>query len=204
MSARLRRAFIVIISVASLFVDHEGSDVTSDRFGGGLHRLRGCGRVRWTNAAHAAAEAAKTIQTVGMSDVSFLIVGLLAARLSERQSRSDVELAAATQSLANLRALHERIVESIRSGLITTDLQGRIYSFNAAAEEITGYHARDVRGKNASIFFGDMTQRIADSMRARRRTCQPRFEAMLTRWAVFEVSFHRGATLAGQVKPASS
>src|SRR6266581_1297932 len=114
----------------------------------------------------ASAEIANKIQSVGLSDVSFLIVGLLAARLAERLSRSDVRLAAATQSLANLRALHERIVESIRSGVITTDLQRRIYTFNPAAEEITGYNFADVRGKDAAVFFGDMTERIADSMRA--------------------------------------
>src|SRR5205814_8924369 len=98
----------------------------------------------------------QTIQWVGLFDVAFLVVGLLSARLAERQSRSDVRLKAATQSLATLRALHERIVESIRSGLVTTDLQGRIYSFNAAAEEITGYDEADVRGQDASIFFGEI------------------------------------------------
>ena len=81
----------------------------------------------------------QTIQWVGLFDVAFFVVGLLSARLAERQSRSDVRLAAATQSLANLRALHERIVASIRSGLVTTDLEGRIFTFNAAAQEITGY-----------------------------------------------------------------
>src|SRR4029434_8823060 len=79
----------------------------------------------------------QTVQWVGLFDVAFFVVGLLSARLSERQSRSDVRLIAATQSLANLRALHERIVASIRSGLVTTDLEGRIFTFNAAAEEIT-------------------------------------------------------------------
>jgi two-component system, NtrC family, sensor histidine kinase PilS len=171
--------YIVIISIASLFAGPRGAMVTSI---GSAVAFTACAVAALfgvgPNAPHAAAEATKTIQIVGMSDVSFLIVGLLAARLAERQSRSDVELAAATQSLANLRALHERIVESIRSGLITTDLQGRIYSFNAAAEEITGYGARDVRGKDASIFFGDMTQRIADSMRAAAEgLASPRFEA---------------------------
>ena len=83
-----------------------------------------------------------------------------------------------SQTLANLRALHERIVESIRSGVVTTDLEGHIYTFNAAAEEITGYQAADVRGKDASIFFGDMTQRIPDSMRAAASgRASPRFEA---------------------------
>src|SRR5207247_7712693 len=109
---------------------------------------------------------ANAIQSMGLSDVSFLVVGLLAAKLAERQLRSDVQLAAATRSLADLRALHERIVESIRSGVITTDLQGRIFTFNAAAEEITGYKASEVRGQDASIFFGNMTHQIADSMNA--------------------------------------
>jgi two-component system sensor histidine kinase PilS (NtrC family) len=106
----------------------------------------------------------QAFQSIGLFDVAFLVVGLLSARLAERQARSDVRLIEATQSLASLRALHERIVESIRSGVVTTDLQGRIYTFNAAAEEITGYHEEDVRGQEASIFFGEIKDIIADSM----------------------------------------
>src|SRR6266446_9721645 len=121
---------------------------------------------------------AQTFQSIGLFDIAFLVVGLLSARLAERQSRSDVRLKAATQSLATLRALHERIVESIRSGLVTTDLQGRIYTFNAAAEEITGYDEADVRGQDASIFFGDMTRQIAASMNAAATgKVSPRFQA---------------------------
>jgi two-component system sensor histidine kinase PilS (NtrC family) len=121
---------------------------------------------------------AQTFQSIGLFDIAFLVVGLLSARLAERQSSSDVRLRAATQSLATLRALHERIVESIRSGLVTTDLQGRIYSFNAAAEEITGYDEADVRGQDASIFFGDIKQIVADSLdTARVEDAGPRFEA---------------------------
>jgi len=102
----------------------------------------------------------QTVQAVGMFDIAFLVVGLLSARLAERQSRSDVRLLAATQSLASLRALHERIVQSIRSGVVTTDLEGRIYTFNLAAEEITGYQEETVLGKDASIFFGDLKEHI--------------------------------------------
>jgi two-component system sensor histidine kinase PilS (NtrC family) len=121
---------------------------------------------------------AQTFQYIGFFDIAFLVVGLLSARLAERQSRSDVRLQAATQSLATLRALHERIVESIRSGLVTTDLRGRIYSFNAAAAEITGYAEADVRGQDASIFFGDIKGIIADSTDTGRiGEASPRFEA---------------------------
>jgi two-component system sensor histidine kinase PilS (NtrC family) len=110
-------------------------------------------------------------------DVAFLVVGLLSARLAERQSRSDVRLMAAAQTLASLRALHERIVESIRSGVVTTDLQGEIYTFNAAAEEITGYRQASIRGQHASIIFGELAQQIADSTRATElNQPSPRFE----------------------------
>jgi two-component system sensor histidine kinase PilS (NtrC family) len=120
----------------------------------------------------------QSFQTVGLFDIAFLVVGLLSARLAAGQSRSEVRLKAAAQSLATLRALHERIVESIRSGVVTTDLQRRIYTFNAAAAEITGYHEADVRGQDASIFFGDLKQIIAESMAAVGSTeTNPRFEA---------------------------
>src|SRR5712692_10712140 len=172
--------YIVVISVASLFIGPRGAMITSVGSAAAfstcaLLAINGIGPI----AARAPEESiASAIQSLGLSDVSFLVVGLLAAKLAERQSRSDVQLAATTQTLANLRALHERIVESIRSGVITTDLQGHIYTFNAAAEEITGHHAADVRGKDASIFFGDMTQRIPDSMRAAASgRASPRFEA---------------------------
>ena len=119
----------------------------------------------------------QTIQWVGLFDVAFLVVGLLSARLAERQSRSDVRLMAATQSLAHLRALHERIIASIRSGLVTTDLDGRIFTFNAAAEEITGYREATIRGKDASILFGEMKDHIAETLRALEAGAgSPRFE----------------------------
>jgi two-component system sensor histidine kinase PilS (NtrC family) len=125
------------------------------------------------NASHV-----QTFQSIGLFDIAFLVVGLLSARLAERQSRSDVRLQAATQSLATLRALHERIVESIRSGVVTTDLQGRIYSFNAAAAEITGYQETEVRGQDASIFFGELGEIIADSIDTSvAAEASPRFEA---------------------------
>jgi len=105
------------------------------------------------------------------------VVGLLSARLAERQSRSDVRLLAATQSLANLRALHERIVASIRSGLVTTDLDGRIFTFNFAAQEITGYREETIRGKDASILFGDLKDHIAETLRTLEKgQNSPRFE----------------------------
>src|SRR6266576_878076 len=161
--------YVVIISVASLFVGPRGAMITSVVSAAAFNTsalLSLSGVCPYAVHGVTGESIANTIQFVGLSDVSFLVVGLLAAKLADRQTRSDVQLAAATRSLADLRALHERIVESIRSGVITTDLQGHIYTFNAAAEEITGYKAADVRGHDASIFFGDMTRQIDEGMNA--------------------------------------
>src|SRR4029078_10713966 len=119
----------------------------------------------------------QTIQWGGLFEVSFFAVGLFSARLAERQSRSDVRLAAATQSLANLRALHERIVASIRSGVVTTDLEGRIFTFNVAAQEITHYAEEAIRGQDASILFSDLKDHVNQTLSALAKgDNSPRFE----------------------------
>jgi len=156
--------YIVIIAISSLFFVARDAVVTSVVCAVAFT----ISALSLVNHVPAAANGAlqQTVQAIGMFDVAFFVVGLLSARLAERQSRSDVRLRVATQSLADLRALHERIVESIRSGVVTTDLDGRIYTFNQAAVEITGYDEKTVRGKDASILFGDLRGRIRDSLKA--------------------------------------
>ena len=172
--------YIVIIAVSSLFLGPREAIVTSVgcavAFTVCSLQITGlAGDVDPTKLV--GGSISQTVQWVGLFDVAFFVVGLLSARLSERQSRSDVRLIAATQSLANLRALHERIVASIRSGLVTTDLEGRIFTFNAAAEEITGYREQAIRGQDSSIIFGEMKDHIAQTLRTMEKGGRtPRFE----------------------------
>ncbi|MCU1268428.1 MAG: domain S-box [Acidobacteria bacterium] len=173
--------YIVIISLASVFLGPRDAIITSVICAAAF---TACAVAVMTGVGPRGAQPfvegslSETIQSVGLFDVAFFVVGLLSAKLAERQSRSDVRLIAATQTLASLRALHERIVESIRSGVVTTDLQGRIYTFNAAAQEITGYDQKDVYGQEASILFGDISEDIKQSLRAAETgAASPRFEA---------------------------
>ena len=115
----------------------------------------------------------QALQIVGFHDVAFLVVGLLAAQLAMRQRRSTVQLEETVQNLSDLQRLHQRIVESIRSGLVTTDLEGKIYIFNAAAEEITGYKAADVKGWTIYDLLGDMRHSIAATLDALKNSTQP-------------------------------
>ena len=108
-------------------------------------------------------EFTKVVQIVGSYDIALLLVGLLASRLSARYASGE-ELKETLKSLADLRVLHERIIESIRSGLITTDLDGVIYSFNAAAAEITGHQAEQMNGKVIFSLFGNIRTPIEYSL----------------------------------------
>ncbi len=92
--------------------------------------------------------------------VAILALTVLGGQLAERLRRGDAELEAAARDLAQLRALNERIVESIKSGLVTVDLQGKIITFNRAAEEITGHRAQAMRGKRLQEVFGDLSQKF--------------------------------------------
>ncbi|MEQ1642343.1 MAG: ATP-binding protein [Pyrinomonadaceae bacterium] len=107
----------------------------------------------------------KVVQIISFHIVALLVVGLLASRLSDRRM-SGIELEETAKSLASLRALHERIVESIRSGLVTTDLDGNIFTFNAAATEITGYLPEQMLGKSIDELFGDIREQIDLSLAA--------------------------------------
>ncbi|HYP02827.1 MAG TPA: PAS domain S-box protein, partial [Pyrinomonadaceae bacterium] len=160
--------YIVIISVAGIFLGVRGALVTSVGCAVCYTSVVFASAFGWLRVSAgdvAAASVPEVIGNVGLHDIAFFVVGLLASRLAERQAHSDVQLIEAKHALADLRALHERIVESIRSGLVTTDLDGLIYTFNAAAEEITGYTAEALRGQDVSILFGALKFKIEESLR---------------------------------------
>ena len=122
---------------------------------------------------------AKAVQIASFHVVAFFVVGLLASRLSDRRTSGE-KLAETAKTLASLRVLHERIVESIRSGLVTTDLDGNIYTFNAAAAEITGYRLDEVQGKSINTLFGNIQESIDLSLAAAGEgEAPPRFETDL-------------------------
>lgn len=104
-------------------------------------------------------ETPRAIQIIGFHFVAFLVVGLLSSKLADRYVSGE-KLKETTKNLADLQALHERIIESIRSGLITVDLEGTIYTFNSAAVEITGFSAARMHGTAIAELFGDISENI--------------------------------------------
>lgn len=171
--------YIVLISVSSLFLSPSQTVVLSFICIVLFSTMSALSGFKIIDSLGAELSTAKIIQGISFHVVAFLIVGLLAARLSDRRSSGE-RLEEATKKLADLTALHERIIESIRSGLITTDLDGYIFTFNAAASEITGYQPEEVVGQKISKLFGDIAYEIEQSLHATGGGEQlPRFEANL-------------------------
>jgi len=173
--------YIVVVAAASVFLGSRGALLTSVgcavSYTAAMFSLAS-GLLPGGGGAAGSSTLPKVTEAVGLSVAAYLAVGLLAARLAARQTRTEAERAEATHALASLRALHERIVESIRSGVITTDLERRVYTLNGAAEEMTGYAPDALRGEDVSILFGDIRQQIETSLRAASDGhASPRFEA---------------------------
>lgn len=91
--------------------------------------------------------APETLQTFGVHSLAFLVVGFLSGLLTEQLQRADHSLKEKEQGLSRLQAFHENIIHSISSGVFTADEEGRITSFNPAAQEATGHNLAQVQGR---------------------------------------------------------
>src|SRR5436189_90831 len=82
-----------------------------------------------------------------MNLLGFLAVAYLASLLAQSLRKKGVELEEKREELLSLQDFTEDIIHSMRGGLITTDLDGRMLLLNRTGEEILGLRFADVRGK---------------------------------------------------------
>ena len=85
--------------------------------------------------------------------VAFLTVAYLTGSLADKLKQTREHLVEKSAGLADLQAFHGNVVQSISSGVLTTDVEGRITSLNRAAQEITGYTIDEVRNRLWWQFF---------------------------------------------------
>jgi two-component system, NtrC family, sensor histidine kinase PilS len=78
------------------------------------------------------------IFTVALNVCGFMAVAGLSGYLAEGLRRAGAQLEEASSQLADLQAFNQHVIDSLTSGLATCDMQGRLMSFNRAAETITG------------------------------------------------------------------
>ena len=85
--------------------------------------------------------------TTGLNVFLFFSIAFLSGSLADRLQRAGARLERASSEIADLQAFNQHVIDSLSSGLATTDRQGRILTFNRAAEAITGHPAFSVVGR---------------------------------------------------------
>src|SRR3989338_1783575 len=76
--------------------------------------------------------------TVALNLFGFFAVALLGGSLANSLQSAGVRLEQASTEIAGLQAFNQHVIDSLPSGLATTDPAGSVLTFNRAAEAITG------------------------------------------------------------------
>jgi len=87
------------------------------------------------------------IFTVGLNVFGFFAVAVLSGHLAENVRRAGEQLVETSNQLADLQAFSQHVIDSLTSGLATTDIDGRVLTFNRAAEAITRVTAAEAVGR---------------------------------------------------------
>jgi two-component system sensor histidine kinase PilS (NtrC family) len=88
--------------------------------------------------------------TVATNVFAFLAVAVLSGSLAESLRRTGASLERASAELANVQAINQHVIDSLTSGLLTTDYSGRVLTVNLGAETIIGHPASSLVGRNVN------------------------------------------------------
>ena len=97
---------------------------------------------------------------IGASFFGFFAVAYLSSYLAESLRKAGRELRDKSGQVASLQAKNENIIQSMREGLVSTDLEGRITELNPAGAEILGRNIGELRGSTIDTIFRELAERI--------------------------------------------
>jgi two-component system sensor histidine kinase PilS (NtrC family) len=102
----------------------------------------------WLNASTLALPSGAVARyTVALNVFGFFAVALLSGSLANSLRSAGARLEQASTEIADLQALNQHVIDSLPSGLATTDRSHRILTFNRGAESITGVLFRSAVGR---------------------------------------------------------
>jgi len=108
----------------------------------------------WLGMAGPAEATALQILTVFLNAGVLMAIALLAGSLAERYYLAQRSLETQRRDFSDLQAFRDLIFQSVGSGLIAVNPEGRITAFNRAAESITGVAEREALGQPWEALFG--------------------------------------------------
>ena len=126
-------------------------------------------------------EGSLTILLISANFCACFLMAYLGTYLAGRLRQARGEAHRSEASLAALRALHEDIVQSIASGLLTFDRRGTVISVNRAAEALCARREVELRGVRWEALFPDAPAfpRVLEGMEG--GATRPRSETVLVR-----------------------
>ena len=102
----------------------------------------------WLDANVAMLPPRATAQYIAALNIfGFFAAALLSGSLADRLRSADARLEQASTEIADLHAMNQHVIDSLPSGLVTTDTSQRVLTFNHAAEAITGLAIPSVIGR---------------------------------------------------------
>lgn len=93
---------------------------------------------------------------IGASLFGFFAIAYLSSHLAESLRKAGAELRDKSGQVASLQAKNENIIQSMRDGLLSTDLDGTIQELNPAGAAILGHEPEELRGKPLASIFQDV------------------------------------------------
>jgi len=101
---------------------------------------------------------------IGASFFGFFAVAYLSSYLAESLRKAGRELRDKSGQVASLQAKNENIIQSMREGLLSTDLEAAITELNPAGAEILGLQINELRGGPISAVFRGLDDGHPDSV----------------------------------------
>jgi len=119
------------------------------------HLLRPMNELAQTASLIAEGDFSKRASERGAGEIGVLAKSFnqMAASLAEHTENLESQVRQRTAELADSEARVRTILENAADGIILTDAQGTIESFNAAAEEMFGYQADEIIGCNVGLLL---------------------------------------------------
>ena len=140
--------YLLVIIVASILFSRRWAFVTAAFCVTILGTLSVLAYSRVIPRTYAGAATPQVLRLWFLSNVlGFLAVAYLSSLLVQSLRSKGMELEEKREELLDLQGFTKDIIHSMRGGLITTDVEGRIVLLNRTGEEILGYSFTDIRGR---------------------------------------------------------
>jgi two-component system sensor histidine kinase PilS (NtrC family) len=112
--------------------------------------------------------AAEFSRALGLQAAAIAALGILAYVFGDQLEKATQSLATERRTVADLVSLHQDIVRSLSSGLVTVDLDGKILTANEAAGDILGVFPLRLLGQSVDTALPGLSTKLASATTLRR------------------------------------